>query len=279
MFFNYLRIFVWGFGGFIVLYTGWAVYKTFNTPDYKTELFEKYPVTITLELIESDKYKEESVDTARDFIFSAFKGVDNFEMINEKLVNDFGATEKSWFKDNDLYFEYEFNNKKNYDVFLDRIKQLENLTSNNQRDTISMYFFYNEDVKNYRNGIDYVENLVENSSTKKINFKINSVFLKIPKYKMWQKLRNALISKYDIGFNAKTKNIRGIYTDDLPSISKRWDFPSYVEVTTDIENGQNILDEFGKDFDVYSRSSNFYFHNMDSNTARYYYENYILNKK
>ena len=279
MFFNYLRIFVWGFGGFIVLYTGWAVYKTFNTPDYKTELFEKYPVTITLELIESDKYKEESVDTARDFIFSAFKGVDNFEMINEKLVNDFGATEKTWFKDNDLYFEYEFNNKKNYDVFLHRIKQLENLTSNNQRDSISMAFFYMTDVTNFHDGIDYVKGLNENLSAKKIYFKINPVFLKIPKWKKWNKLKDTLYDEYDIGFNASKDNLRGIIKDDLPSIIKMWDIPNYVEVITDIENGQDILDEFGKDFDVYSRSSNFYFHNMDSNTAKHYYEIYNLDKK
>ncbi len=279
MFFNFLRVFVWGSGSLIVLFVGWAVYKSFNTPDYFAALFEKYPVKMTLKLIESDKYNEESVDMARTFIFSAFDSVTNTDKLNEKRIFSLGATEETWFKDNDLYFEYEFNNEKNFDVFLNRIKKLENLTSNNQRDTNAMYFFYNTDVKTYRNGIDYVQNLIKNRSTKKIFFKINPEFLKIPKWKKWNNLKNTLYDKYDIGFNSKKENFRGIYKDDVSSNKRMWDFPNYVEVITDIENGQNILDEFGKEFNVSSRSSNFYFHNMDSNTRRYYYETYNLDKK
>ena len=83
MFFNYLRIFVWGFGGFIVFYTGWAIYKTFNTPDYKTELFEKFPVQITLELIESDK---RALRTVADP--SCFEQVNKINQESLKLSND-----------------------------------------------------------------------------------------------------------------------------------------------------------------------------------------------
>ena len=89
MFFNFLRVFVWGSGSLIVLFVGWAVYKSFNTPDYFAALFEKYPVKMTLKLIESDKYNEESVDMARTFIFSAFDSVANTDKLNEKRAKAF----------------------------------------------------------------------------------------------------------------------------------------------------------------------------------------------
>lgn len=270
--FNIITKVVWaifiGFG----LYIAYALFTIFYEPDYKTELIQTLPVQLRVELKDVDEYLDESTDTARKYIFSVFED-GNGNTIHDRL-DDFGYKELVEYKANNIYFTYEITDIYSYELFSNRVNELKSLESSNQKEAISLAFYYNLfNLRERSKPVEYIEEVKVNPTS--ISFKINPFFLKIPKYLRYTDFKNIIANKYMIGFDNR-KKMHGFITDDLGGLVSMYDSPHRINIYTTQENAENIIKEFDNDyFKFYTFSSEDFFNNTVNSSLAWYYDRYV----
>ena len=257
-----------GFG----LYIAYAIFTVINKPDYKSELIEAFPVQLKVKFNDIDEYLNESSDTARKYIFSPFDFYDNYNI--QDLLDKLGINEVVEYKDKDIYFTYKFINPYYYNEFLQRVELLQSIPPSDSKEALSLayyYLYYN--LSHLREPLDFVQDVEISSDS--ISFKINSFFLKIPKYERYSQFNEIIKQKYLIGFNSKKKML-GWGDDDLGSLRKMYDSANYMEIYTNKENADNIKNEFTSIYyDISIMPSNVLFNAMSENNAKFYYDYFL----
>ena len=269
---NLLQKIIWIIFIGLGLFIAYSVFKAVNTPDYRAELIQTLPMELRVEFKDANEYLDESTNTARKYIFSVFED-GNGNTIHDRLY-DFGYKELVEYKSNNIYFTYEITDSSSYELFLNRVNELKSLEPSNQREAISLAFYYNLfNLRERIKPVEFIEEVKVNPTS--ISFRINPFFLKIPKNRVYRQFVSVIKEKYLIGFDNR-KRMLGFESDDLGSLRGLYDSATYMNIYTTKENAKKIEEEFTSNyFEFSSHSSVNFFDNLDGSSLKWYYDRYV----